>query len=66
MSNIGNRIEIRPSRELQVVLRRWMVAQTSIYNAKVSEYKYFERFRNRTLSLAGYEMPIDSKYKQFQ
>ena len=44
---------------------RWIGSQRAIYNAKVSEDRYFRTFRNHTLALTGVMTPVDQTYSQF-
>ena len=39
---------------------------TFIYNAKVSEDRYFRAFRNHSLALTGQHTPVDQRYSQFK
>jgi putative transposase len=45
-------------------LSPWIGHQRFVYNAKVSEEKYFRTFGNHSLSLTGAEFPSDQQYSQ--
>lgn len=63
--NIGKKFRIYPTREQIKILSQWIGHQRFIYNAKVQEDRYFRRFKRRSLSLVGEEVPCDQKYSQF-
>jgi putative transposase len=62
----GVRFAAFPDRALATVLAQWIGCQRVIYNAKVEEDRYFYRFRRNTLSLTGYQTPLDQQYSQFK
>jgi putative transposase len=63
---IGNRFRCYPTEQQAQVLLQWIGAQRFIYNAKVSEDRYFRRFAHRSLSHTGEYAPIDQQYAQFK
>lgn len=65
MMHNGYQFRLYPSREQAQKLLRWVGCQRVIYNAKVTEDRYFRRFRNKTLALTGVQTPIDQTYAQF-
>ena len=62
----GAKFRCYPTEEQQKVLSQWMGCQRFIYNAKVSEDRYFRTFRNHSLSLTGTQTPLDQQYSQFK
>lgn len=64
MSN-GFRFRCYPTKEQEQVLLRWIGCQRLIYNAKVSEDRYFRAFKRRFVGLAGVPIPVDQTYSQF-
>lgn len=63
---IGNRFRCYPTSEQAQALLRWIGCQRHIYNAKVSEDRYFRRFSQKSLMHAGQYAPIDQQYSQFK
>jgi putative transposase len=61
----GYQFRLYPSKEQVQILLRWIGCQRVIYNTKVTEDRYFRRFRNKTLALTGLQTPIDQTYAQF-
>jgi putative transposase len=62
----GVKFRCYPGSILSTPLSQWIGCQRFVYNAKVSEDKYFRTFRNRSLSLTGLYTPIDQKYSRFK
>ncbi len=62
----GVKFRAYPTEKQKEVLSQWIGCQRFIYNAKVSEAKYFRTFRNHSLSLTGIQSPIDQQYAQFK
>ncbi|MGE5751686.1 MAG: helix-turn-helix domain-containing protein [Nitrospirota bacterium] len=62
----GVKFRCYPTEEQQKILSQWMGCQRFIYNAKVSEDRYFRTFRNHSLSLTGIQTPVDQQYAQFK
>ena len=58
---VGNRFRLYPTREQQNILLRWIGCQRFIYNAKVSEDRYFRVFARKF----GGDAPIDQEYSRF-
>ncbi|HSB34644.1 MAG TPA: transposase [Nitrospirota bacterium] len=48
------------------VLSAWIGCQRFIYNAKVSEERYFRKHQEKALCLAGVPVPVDQQYSQFK
>ncbi len=65
MSMHGHRFRCYPTPEQEQTLLRWIGCQRFIYNAKVSEDRYFRAFARKSLSLAGQHPPIDQQYSHF-
>ncbi|MBW1987670.1 MAG: transposase [Deltaproteobacteria bacterium] len=62
----GVKFRCYPNPEQEKILSEWIGCQRVIYNAKVAEDRYFRTFRNHSLSLTGYQIPVDQKYSQFK
>ena len=63
--NEGKKFRIYPTKEQIKTLSQWIGHQRFIYNAKVQEDRYFRKFKRKSLSLVGEEIPCDQKYSQF-
>ena len=63
---IGNKFHCKPPLQMANVLMQWIGCQRFIYNAKVSEDRYFRKFARSALSLAGQYAPVDQTYSQFK
>lgn len=61
----GVRFRAYPTATQQAVLRQWIGHQRFIYNAKVREQDYFNRFARASLSLTGRQPLPDQAYSQF-
>lgn len=61
----GVRFRAYPTTSQQSVLRTWIGHQRFIYNAKVREQEYFNRFARSSLSLTGLKPLPDQAYSQF-
>ena len=61
----GNRFRCYPTKTQEDILLRWIGCQRFIYNSKVLENRYFRKFAKKSLSLAGYPIPVDQQYAQF-
>jgi putative transposase len=62
----GVRFSAKPPSELRQTLAQWMGCQRFIYNAKVSEAKYFQTFQRHALALTGVHPSSDQQYSQFK
>lgn len=62
----GFKFRCYPSAAQQKLLLRWIGCQRFIYNAKVSEDKYFRTFAGKSLSLVGMLPDKDQTYQQFK
>lgn len=62
----GVKFRCYPSPKQEKVLSEWIGCQRVVYNAKVAEDRYFRKFRDHSLSLTGYRIPVDQKYAQFK
>jgi putative transposase len=62
----GNKFRIYPTGPQAQTLLRWIGCQRFIYNAKVSEDRYFRTFARKSLAHAGELAPIDQQYAQFK
>lgn len=63
---IGNKFRCYPTKQQASILLQWIGAQRFIYNAKVSEDRYFRRFARCSLNHTGEYAPIDQQYAQFK
>jgi putative transposase len=61
----GRKFRIYPTKEQITPLSKWIGHQRFIYNSKVSEDRYFRKFKSKSLSLVGEDVPCDQKYSQF-
>ena len=61
----GFRFRCYPTPQQAQILRRWIGCQRFIYNAKVSEDRYFRAFARKALALTGQQPPQDQCYRQF-
>ena len=57
----GNRFRLYPTQPQQKILLRWIGCQRFIYNAKVSEDRYFRGFARKF----GGRAPVDQAYSHF-
>lgn len=62
----GHQFRIYPAAQQASVLLRWIGCQRSIYNAKVSEDRYFRTFARKSLTNTGEYGPIDQQYAHFK
>ena len=62
----GYQFRLYPTREQEQILLRWIGCQRLIYNAKVSEDRYFRSFKRRFLAVVGEPIPIDQGYSHFK
>lgn len=62
----GYRFRLYPTREQERTLLRWIGCQRLIYNAKVSEDRYYRAFQHRFVGLAGEAVPVDQEYSRFK
>ena len=61
----GFRFRLYPTPEQASILLRWIGCQRFIYNAKVSEDRYFRTFARKSLQHAGQLPPQDQQYSHF-
>ena len=61
----GKKLRIYPTNGQIKTLSQWMGHQRFIYNAKFQEDRYFRKFKKKSLSLVGEDVPCDQKYSQF-
>ena len=59
---IGNRFRAYPTPAQESILLQWIGHQRFIYNAKVSEDRYYRTFAQKAVSLSGTAVPIDREY----
>ena len=62
----GIKFRCYPTVEQDAVLSSWIGCQRFIFNAKVSEERYYRTFRNHQLGLTGTLVPVDQQYSQFK
>jgi len=61
----GFRFRCYPTPDQAQILLRWIGCQRFIYNAKVSEDRYFRKFARMTLAMTGIDVPVDQQYSRF-
>ena len=61
----GFRFRCYPTPAQAQVLLRWIGCQRFIYNAKVTEDRYYRRFIRRSLDLTGLYPPVDQQYSRY-
>ena len=61
----GNRFRAYPTPAQESILLQWIGHQRFIYNAKVSEDRYYRVFARKAVSLSGTAVPIDQEYARF-
>jgi putative transposase len=62
----GIKFRCYPTKEQASILSQWIGCQRFIYNAKVSEDRYFKTFGRKSLSLCGIFPPEDQAYAHFK
>ena len=62
----GYQFRLYPTKEQEQTLLRWIGCQRLIYNAKVSEDRYFRAFKRRFLAVVGEPIPMDQAYSHFK
>ncbi|MHB8370994.1 MAG: helix-turn-helix domain-containing protein [Leptospirales bacterium] len=55
----GNRFRAYPTPVQEQILLQWIGHQRFIYNAKVSEDRYYRVFAQKAVSLSGTPVPVD-------
>ncbi|MHB1607008.1 MAG: helix-turn-helix domain-containing protein [Leptospirales bacterium] len=61
----GNRFRAYPTPFQERILLQWIGHQRFIYNAKVSEDRYYRTFAKKAVSLSGTPVPVDQEYARF-
>lgn len=61
----GHRFRCYPTPDQKQTLLRWIGCQRAIYNAKVSEDRYYRTFARKSLQHTGQYAPQDQTYAQF-
>ena len=61
----GNRFRAYPTPAQESILLQWIGHQRFIYNAKVSEDRYYRTFAQKAVSLSGTPVPVDQEYARF-
>ncbi len=61
----GNRFRAYPTPAQEQVLLQWIGHQRFVYNAKVSEDRYYRTFAKKAVSLSGTPVPVDQEYSRF-
>ena len=61
----GRKFRIYPTKDQITPLSKWIGHQRFIFNSKVSDDRYFRKFKSKSLSLVGEDVPCDQKYSQF-
>ncbi|MHB1605460.1 MAG: RNA-guided endonuclease InsQ/TnpB family protein [Leptospirales bacterium] len=61
----GNRFRAYPTPAQEQTLLQWIGHQRFIYNAKVSEDRYYRSFAQKAVSLSGTPVPVDQEYARF-
>lgn len=62
----GQLFQLYPAKNQAKTLLDWIGCQRFIYNAKVSENRYFRAFSRKSLSMTGNYAPVDQTYSQFK
>ncbi len=62
----GYQFRLYPTKDQEQTLLRWIGCQRLIYNAKVSEDRYFRSFKRQFLAVVGIPVPIDQGYSHFK
>ena len=62
---IGKRFRAYPTPAQEKILLQWIGHQRFIYNAKVSEDRYYRTFAKKAVSLSGTPVPVDCEYARF-
>ena len=60
--NEGKKFRVYPTKEQIKTLSQWIGHQSFINNSEVGEDRYFRKFKNKSLSLIGEDIPCDQKY----
>jgi putative transposase len=61
----GNRFRAYPTPAQEQILLQWIGHQRFIYNAKVSEDRYYRTFEKTAVALSGTPVPVDQEYARF-
>ncbi len=61
----GKRFRAYPTPAQERILLQWIGHQRFIYNAKVSEDRYYRTFAQKAVSLSGTPVPVDQEYARF-
>jgi putative transposase len=61
----GKRFRAYPTPAQEQILLQWIGHQRFIYNAKVSEDRYYRIFAKKAVSLSGTPVPVDQEYARF-
>ncbi|MCL5284157.1 MAG: transposase [Nitrospirae bacterium] len=61
----GNRFRAYPTLAQEQILLQWIGHQRFIYNAKVSEDRYYRAFEETAVALSGTPVPVDQEYARF-
>ncbi|MCR1345203.1 helix-turn-helix domain-containing protein, partial [Acidithiobacillus ferrooxidans] len=61
----GFRFRCYPTPEQAQILLRWIGCQRFIYNAKVTEDRYYRKFARKALDLTGIYPPVDQQYSRY-
>jgi len=61
----GKRFRAYPTPAQEKILLQWIGHQRFIYNAKVSEDRYYRAFAKKAVSLSGTPVPVDCEYARF-
>ncbi|MCR1347008.1 helix-turn-helix domain-containing protein, partial [Acidithiobacillus ferrooxidans] len=61
----GFRFRCYPTPAQAQILLRWIGCQRFIYNAKVTEDRYYRKFARKALDLTGFYPPVDQQYSRY-
>ena len=61
----GFRFRCYPTLAQAQILLRWIGCQRFIYNAKVTEDRYYRKFAGKALDLTGFYPPVDQQYSRY-
>ena len=61
----GRKLRFYPTDAQAKTLARWIGCQRFVYNAKVSEDRYYRSFQRSLLGNAGQRVPVDQEYSRY-
>ena len=61
----GKRFRAYPTPAQENILLQWIGHQRFVYNAKVTEDRYYRAFAKKAVSLSGTPVPVEQEYSRF-